>query len=228
MSQVTKYSKRFVKQTSNDLLVIYHRVANTFPGRAYLDWNDIKAITDLFAQTNPVNPNMTILIHTQGGIFQCALGLLTFLRKHYANGEINSAVINIAKSSGAFIAQSSCTTYMEPDAIISDFSMNHNIAINVDKTVSYINTALSLFLSQTTIEHLKPQLDRFQALINSKVHAQNINFDEATLKYGIQPLSNYMPGDWHLREIHNEILDYFSSNPGANKIIGLNGEYVSL
>lgn len=227
---VQKYSQRFMKMRNSDLLVIYHRVDDS-SSFSLLDWNDITAITQLIVENKKQHNHLTILLHSQGGGFQCALGLMNYLREEYT-GSIESVVLNIAKSSAAFLALTSCCCYMKEEALLGDFSVNQNISTNAKKTVDYATKAMEMCLYKELkkpaldVEGMKKKLESFFQLINSQDHARDILFSEAHDKFSVKNFNTFGQGDWHIGTVHNEILLKMEESKGINKIFGYNGSYV--
>lgn len=227
-----KYIKRFVSKSGSDLLTIAMRINGH---KALFDERDLNVILTLIEEYKKNNPTqhsnkLTILLHSQGGDLVFTIKLAKILQEKYS--EISTFVYNIAKSSMSLMAMAGTKLYLEEEAVISDFSINENESLS-PKDLRNINIEIINILEQGVLktepknEATKNAL-KTKMLISTNAHGADITYKEIKLilSESVDTPKNYGTYNFHLSNIHSNILDEFNEKTGLDKIIGFNEIFV--
>lgn len=225
-----RYSKRFCSLEKSDLLVIYTRVNGQ---HALFDERDSVVITSLIERYKiekgqALSNKLTIMIHSQGGDMIHAIKLISHLQKQYK--EIDTVVFNVAKSCMTLASLSGQFFYLNSNAGISDFSINHDEKLSSDQFNIINFSALEILVSGVLVtEKHSPDAIKeilLNLVMTHKKHGTTIPYGDIKkmLPNAVRQTSDHA-FQFHLSSIHNFLIDQFDNKSGIYKIMGFNGEY---
>ncbi len=207
--------KSFVERTGSDLLTFYTRDFDS-----HINEGDVKIICDLVDTfQTPGTRTLNILLHTEGGNINAAIGLIEFLRSKYPLG-ISSIVMVVAKSSGSFMAVSASKCYMHTGSVLGDFTLNQGVINNIEYTDAQRRSAI---LAYSGICGKMPW-DFFSENFIFNTHGHGKIIPKAVLldKSFVSRLKDFSGRTKALAYVHNTAVDFFHANKDVKKIYGLN------
>lgn len=221
-------ARRFCTVENTDLLTLYFRCDQE--SKTFLDFPDGKVISELFAEYKPQNENITLLLQMKGGVFQVAIGLMKALRASY-KGNIRAVIQSVSKSSGSFIALSSCDCFLHPKAVISNFSIDKSMYEQPQRIPGYYHDGLELFLQgkkPTSFADTLVHMNKFRSLITASEHAFDITYDQASDSHGVRHLKEFGVHTSHLQGLHTGLLHEFNHDPSILKIVGFHDNFLAI
>ena len=223
MGVIEELGEAFQKQTNSDLFVYYQRIPSD--DGCSLNSRDMNFISDLLTYHNPPgNKSVNLMLQTLGGNILVAIGLMKLFRERYPEG-VRSFVIEVAKSSGAFMALSSDKCFMNKGAVVSDFRINPSMGVSSDVNLAHGEATSICFrglCGRVNGEYF------LKNLAFSPVHAKPISREEAVENIGVSKITEYEHDTSPLRSIHNGIIETFQSNSNIKKIFGFNKYFYSM